>query len=80
MATLGLPKGGRNTKLHAVCDGKGRPLGVVVDFLEYGRAPLLQVDAGGREVLVPLARSICHEIDVTGKIIRANLPEGLTEL
>ena len=23
---IGRTKGGRNTKLHAVCDGKGRPL------------------------------------------------------
>jgi 16S rRNA processing protein RimM len=62
-------------------DGKDRPLGVVSGVLEYGSAPLLEVvDAGGREILVPLAREICREIDVTGKIIRANLPEGLTEL
>ena len=47
---------------------------------EYGGAPLLEVDAGGREILVPLARSICREIDVARKIIRADLPEGLTEL
>jgi len=61
-------------------DGKEQPLGVVVAVLEYGSAPLLQVDAGGREVLVPLVHAICREIDVAGKIIRAKLPEGLTEL
>jgi 16S rRNA processing protein RimM len=61
-------------------DGKDEPLGVVVDVLEYGSAPLLQIDAGGREVLVPLVRSICREIDVAGKIIRAQLPEGLLDL
>jgi 16S rRNA processing protein RimM len=61
-------------------DGKDQPLGIVKSVLEYGSAPLLQVDAGGREVLVPLVRSMCREIDVAAKIIRANLPEGLTEL
>jgi len=61
-------------------DGKDQPLGVVSGVLEYGSAPLLEVDAGGREVLVPLAREICYEIDVVGKIIRAKLPEGLLEL
>jgi 16S rRNA processing protein RimM len=61
-------------------DGKGQPLGIVVAVLEYGSAPLLQVDAAGREVLVPLAREICREVDVVGKVIRAKLPEGLTEL
>lgn len=57
-----------------------REVGVVTGVQDYGSAPLLQVDAGGREVLVPLARSICPEIDVARKIIRAKLPEGLTEL
>lgn len=61
-------------------DGKDQPLGVVTGVLEYGSAPLLQVDVAGKEVLVPLAREICREIDVAGKIIRAKLPEGLTEL
>lgn len=61
-------------------DGKDSPLGVVVGILEYGSAPLLEVDAAGREILVPLAREICWEIDVERKIIRAKLPEGLLEL
>jgi 16S rRNA processing protein RimM len=61
-------------------DGKDQPLGVVMAVLEYGSAPLLEVDAGGREVLVPLAREICREIDVAAKIIRAKLPEGLLDL
>jgi 16S rRNA processing protein RimM len=57
-----------------------QPLGVVRGVQEFGSAPLLEVDAGGREVLVPLARAICREIDIARKIIRAKLPEGLTEL
>ena len=57
-----------------------RALGPVRSVREYGGAPLLEVDAGGREVLVPLARSICREIDIARKTIRAKLPEGLTEL
>jgi 16S rRNA processing protein RimM len=61
-------------------EGKERALGVVRGVEEYGSAPLLEVDVDGREVLVPLARSICYEIDVAGKIIRARLPQGLTEL
>lgn len=61
-------------------EGKDRPLGSVRAIKEYGGAPLLEVDAGGREVLVPLARSICREIDIAHKVIRAKLPEGLTEL
>ena len=53
---------------------------MVSGVLEYGSAPLLEINAGGKEILVPLVRTICREIDVAGKIIRAKLPEGLTEL
>jgi 16S rRNA processing protein RimM len=61
-------------------DGKDQPLGLVTGVLEYGSAPLLQVAVGGKEVLVPLAREICREIDVAGKIVRVKLPEGLLDL
>ena len=61
-------------------EDRDQALGVVTGVQEFGSAPLLQVDVDGREVLVPLARAICREIDIPGKIIRAKLPEGLTEL
>ena len=61
--------------------GAGGSVGVVRGVEDYGGAPLLRVEAaGGREILIPLARSICLEIDVAGKVIRVELPEGLTEL
>jgi 16S rRNA processing protein RimM len=59
---------------------KDQPLGAVRGVQDYGGAPLLEVDVDGREVLVPLAHAICREIDVARKIIRAKLPEGLTDL
>lgn len=61
-------------------EDKDQALGTVSGVQDYGGAPLLEVDASGREVLVPLAHSICREIDVAHKIIRAKLPAGLTEL
>lgn len=61
-------------------EDRGQPLGAVKGIQEFGSAPLLEIEAGGREILIPLARSICREIDVARKIIRAKLPEGLTEL
>jgi ribosomal 30S subunit maturation factor RimM len=33
----------------------------------------------GRDVLVPFSRSICKEIDVAAKNIRADVPEGLLD-
>jgi ribosomal 30S subunit maturation factor RimM len=43
--------------------------------------PLLVVTAGKRgEVLVPLADTICRRIDVAGKRIEIDPPDGLIEL
>ena len=45
-----------------------------------GEAPVLVIrDERGRENLVPLAESICVEIDVGAKLIRVDAPEGLLE-
>ena len=61
---------------------EGRPLGAVAKVLHYGAAPVLVVregDGGGREHLIPLAESICVEIDLGRKFIRVDPPEGLLE-
>ena len=54
--------------------------GVVQSVEDFGGGPLLEVKLDdGREVLVPFARSICKEIDVAAKAIRAEVPEGLLD-
>lgn len=56
-------------------------IGIVTGLEDYGGPSLLKVEApDGREILVPFVRSICREIDVTAKIIRVDLPDGLLEL
>jgi len=56
-------------------------LGVVRGIEDYGGPSLLRVEKpGGEEILIPFARAICTEIDVSRKLIRAELPEGLTDL
>jgi 16S rRNA processing protein RimM len=58
----------------------GDDLGIVTSILHYGAAPLLVVkDEREREQLIPLAESICVEIDVEKKLIRVDPPEGLLE-
>ena len=59
----------------------GRQLGAVAEVLHTGgEAPVLVVlGPGGKEHLVPLAESICVEIDVGRKLIRVDAPEGLLE-
>jgi 16S rRNA processing protein RimM len=60
----------------------GARLGYVAGWEEYGGPPLLRVAAspGGPEILIPFARTICVEIDVEGRRILVELPEGLKDL
>ncbi len=59
---------------------RNEKVGEVRAVEDFGGGPLLDVKLeDGREVLVPFARSICTEIDVAGKTIRAEVPEGLLE-
>jgi 16S rRNA processing protein RimM len=58
----------------------GERLGQVRAWQEYGGPPLLEVERPGEPLLIPFARSICVEIDVAGRRILVDLPEGLKEL
>ena len=60
---------------------EGADVGTVREVLHTGgEAPVLVIlDEAGRENLVPLAESICVEIDVAAKLIRVDAPEGLLE-
>jgi 16S rRNA processing protein RimM len=54
--------------------------GVVRAVEDFGGGPLLDVKLDdGRDVLVPFSRSVCKEIDVVSKNIRAEVPEGLLD-
>ena len=59
----------------------GEQLGVVREVLRTGGVEVLVVagDATAREHLIPLAEEICVEIDIEGKLIRVDPPEGLLE-
>jgi 16S rRNA processing protein RimM len=57
-----------------------REVGRVAEVLHAGAAPVLVVREGERENLIPLAASICVEIDAGAKLIRVDPPEGLLEL
>lgn len=59
----------------------GQPLGQVCEVWHTGAAPVLVIrdEAETREHLVPLAKAICVEVDVAGKLIRVDPPEGLLE-
>jgi 16S rRNA processing protein RimM len=56
----------------------GRRIGIVRDVLEGG-TPVLQVE-GDREVLIPFAEAFLRRVDLPGRRIVVELPEGLLEL
>jgi 16S rRNA processing protein RimM len=64
----------------AIITRDGETLGTVSDVQDFGAAPLLIVKQPERELMIPLADSICVEIDTTHKRIVVELPEGLLDL
>lgn len=58
----------------------GQHLGTVTKVDDYGAAPLLVVKNQTKEVLIPLTRDICPEVDTENKKIVVNPPDGLLDL
>jgi 16S rRNA processing protein RimM len=58
----------------------GVVVGRVTRVHDESGGPLLAIGEGAREVLVPLAESICREINPAAKRIVIDPPEGLLEL
>jgi 16S rRNA processing protein RimM len=59
---------------------EGEPVGKIREVLRTGGTEVLVLDtADGREVLIPFAESICTEVDIEGKRITVDPPEGLLE-
>ena len=78
-----LPKGKHYVSDLVGCEvfEAGERLGSVRDVqFTGGSAPLLVVDAGSGELLIPLAEDICIHIDLAARRIEVVLPEGLRDL
>jgi len=61
-------------------DRDGRERGVVKEVYEGGGSLLLNVEGPKGDYEVPFASAICLEIDLSGKKIVVDLPEGLDDL
>ncbi|HEX9161985.1 MAG TPA: ribosome maturation factor RimM [Thermoanaerobaculia bacterium] len=61
-------------------DRQGRERGVVKEAYEGGGGVLLNVDGPKGEYELPFAAEICTEIDLAGKKIIVELPEGIDDL
>lgn len=67
--------------IGCVVEDRGSVIGTVAGVEEFGGPPILRLTTPeGRELLVPFVKAMCTEIDVAGKCIRMELPEGLTDL
>jgi len=55
-------------------------IGTVIGWQETGAVPLLQVDCGGRELLIPFTPAICYSVDAANRQILVRTPEGLRGL
>jgi 16S rRNA processing protein RimM len=61
-------------------DESGSERGRVVDAYEGGSGVLLEVERGAHKFDVPFAAEICKTIDIPGKRIVVDLPEGIDDL
>jgi 16S rRNA processing protein RimM len=63
-----------------VVDIHGKMAGRVKDVVSAGSGEILVVGGEGKEILIPFHESICIEVDIPGKQIRIDPPEGLLDL
>jgi 16S rRNA processing protein RimM len=66
---------------RVILQSDGSEVGVVQSWQDYGAGPILQVIGKGREeILIPFRQAICVRIDVAGKEIVVDPPQGLLGL
>lgn len=63
----------------SVVDLEGKTIGRVKELFRAGENVNLVVIEGEREIMIPFVEAICTEIDIEGKKIVVDLPEGLLE-
>ncbi len=63
-----------------VKDRKGCSFGTVTDILEVAGKFLLNLQQGQKEILIPFAREIVLEVNLSKKELICNIPKGLEEL
>jgi 16S rRNA processing protein RimM len=62
----------------SVLDREGTYLGEIESIIPTGSNDVYVVRNGTREILVPALADVVREIDLTGRIMRVKLPEGLS--
>ncbi|HEX7362872.1 MAG TPA: ribosome maturation factor RimM [Bryobacteraceae bacterium] len=57
----------------------GERVGKIKGWQRHGAAPLMEVESGKREWLIPFVSAFC-DVDLAARTIRIEIPEGLLEL
>ncbi len=57
----------------------GEKLGTVREVMRTGGTEVLLIDGAEKELMIPFAEAICIEVDIEGKRIVVDPPEGLLE-
>jgi len=58
---------------------EGEKLGIVREVMRTGGTEVLLIDGPDKELMIPFAESICIEVDIEGKRVIVDPPEGLLE-
>ncbi len=65
---------------YTVCDIDERYIGKVEQIIYHPGNPLLSIDAGGKEILIPIAEELILKVDHERKSICIDPPGGLLDL
>jgi 16S rRNA processing protein RimM len=63
-----------------VIDEEKGDIGVCQDFIDISHHPIMQIDHGGVEVLIPAIDEIFKKVDREGRTIYIQAPEGLIDV
>ncbi|MCQ2285512.1 MAG: ribosome maturation factor RimM [Bacteroidales bacterium] len=63
-----------------VIDKEKGDIGTCKDFIDTGKQPIMQVDANGQEILIPVVDDFFETVDRENKILNIAAPEGLIDI
>jgi len=63
-----------------VVDDSFGKVGTLIQIIDLPVNPLIQVDANGKEVLIPFVKGLVQEVNREAKILRVKAPEGLISI
>lgn len=65
---------------YNVIDNVAGPVGTVLQVLDLPGNPLLQIQHGSKEILIPIRDEFIEKLDRANQVIFINAPEGLIDL